>query len=280
MVWATFFFVSFLLFAVDSFNPSGDILEFGRFLSLFMGTLVCIFKFAFLFYKGTALRGIIDRIKEKSIAWRRQEEFDEEINRICKRYFRQHMICVQSAYIFDISNVTILLIDSMFPVPKKMILGVFNGDLGSPEYYALNVLQYFSSIFVDCSYISTDLLVGGIYRDIIKELEIVNYLMQKLSTGGMSCAEKYKRVIDIAIRYQELRELFEDLGNLLTWFLGSYVVCVFSMMLCVCIEFSIVINENASHCLEPLYFFFFININFFCWCWLGHCMLERVSCHN
>ena len=260
----------------QQFDPNGGILDTGKFINLLVGVTLSFTKTLFVWFHRKDILTTMARLEGR--ATRRQDKFKEspEIQEICERFFvkqRNFLFCVPS---FELPMMTFVLFESMFPEPKKLVLGDYKGVLGSPHYYITNVLQFISSSYTDMNFLVTDLLVGGIYLEVVKELDIIRHELLELSQKHpVSTEAKHQRLRQIILSYQEVTSIQRDFTGHLTGFLGTYLGCVLFVFTFVCVELAILMNENPSHAAEPFFYLIFMNVNLFYWCWLGNLLVTQ-----
>lgn len=264
------------MFVLTIYPANGDILSVGKFVNITVGICVGGSKFLFVLLRRDRIQNIIWLMDRRADILRERSAVDVGVRRLCAKFYWQQRILFLAAPLFEVTNLTLLLVDSMFPQPKQMVIGDYIGQLGTPTYYLLNVLQYVSVMFVDLNYLFSDFLLGGVFQEIVKELSIVHYDLRKLAKEAeLSSGEKYERLIGIVRHYQEIVAIQREFNALLGWYLSSYLAATSFMIVFVCVELSILANEDVSQCAEPLFYIVFVKLNFFYWCWLGQSMLGK-----
>lgn len=240
----------------------------GRCLNLLIGTLLS----NYILYHRDSIHALILHMDAKAVQIRERAKTDVAVRDICDRYYWQQRSLFCAILPTEVVFVTLLFIDAM--AKGELIFGDY--ELDTLSYCLLNVGQYVASFFVDTNYLLLDQFIGGLYQETLKELAIVHYDLQLLGRGGVTKDEKYNRLIGLAQNYQEIVSVQKQVTALMSNYFAFYLGCVLLVMIFVCVELSILVNEDVTKCIEPLYYFCFMNLTFFYWCWLGNSMLTMV----
>lgn len=264
----TILYISVLSF----FDPRADILSMGRCLNLLIGTLLSNVKYLYILYHRDSIHAIILHMDAKAVQIQERAKTDVAVRNICNRYYWQQRSFFCAILPTEVILVTLVFIDAM--VKGELMFGDF--ELSTLSYCLLNVGQYLAAFFVDTNYLLLDQFIGGLYQETRKELALLHYDLQLLGRGGVTKDEKFQRLNGLAQNYQEIVSVQEQVTAIMSNFFAFYLGCVLLVMIFVCVELSILVNEDITKCIEPLYYFCFMNLAFFYWCWLGNSLLTMV----
>lgn len=242
-------------------------------MNLFIGILYSNLRYLFVLFNREGIHKIILQIDEKAQVLRDRSKDEPEVGQICEKYYKRQRVFFLSCPTFEFINCTIILLEAVLVEPLGFVMGDLPVDPGSLKFYFVNAVLYITVIFTDCNYIFTDLMLGGLFMEIAKLLEVVHYDLKQIVGRGLNSDQKQEKLIEVIKNYQEVERIQKELSGIISWFLGVFLAGILILITFVCVELSIVINESTSDCFEPAFYLLFVQINLFYWCWLGNKLL-------
>lgn len=242
-----------------------------------MATHMGFGKWFFMCCKASELNELLTKLNQKSQELKLRGESDRYIRKLRNSYFVLEMLFYLVSFATSVIFLTCTFIQIFFDSPRQLLIPMDN--YFTKNYFFLVFITQFGIVLYEVLLLlSSSLLVGNLYNQIILHLNVLYYDWQQLDNEDLESSEEFIKQINQLIReYQEIvhiKTLCETCIRplILNDGVASTVTAAVS-----CIEFVIVINDDWRAGMRPVMTFIYINCMFFYWCWLGNRLEEKVG---
>lgn len=265
---------------ISGFPLDFDIPNVGKFFDIGAGVEISFSKWLFLYLNRDQITDLINLVNERSLSLKTRADTDPEIKKMRNFFYTMEMAVFIFSFVFCVIFICVMFLQVMTLDPLELVVPTrmpFSLEPGSRNFWICHFAQFVVSMFVAICMITTDMMIGNLYNQVLLHLEVLHYDLRRLDEDeSVSTRQLFNKFCEFSAEFQSLQRLNNVCEKCMHWFFINNVLATMVAVTFSCVEVGIMINVDITQCIKPFMYFLFLNIAFFYWCWLGNRLKDRV----